>query len=196
MGLRKPEQLVFAAYMVLIPAFIFTLSFGISFFKPMITFRYLWPINAPFFFTLAALFVCGISSQKKHAFAAPLFVYMFAVGLNGIIPDIPSKGIEGYKEARAYIAADAAAHPEKKSVMLESAPQNAAYYGFEALPPYTGGEPYDVLYVLNDIFHLHEMEMYENMRDNNIAVDNLLKIYFDCDYPRGDGGMIFKKYHP
>jgi hypothetical protein len=195
MGLQRQEQLLFAAYNILIPAFVFTLSYGISFFRPMITFRYLWPINAPFFFALAALLVFCASSQKKYVFAAPLLVYMFAVGLNGIIPDIPSGGTEGYKEARAYIARDAAAHPDRVSVMLENAPQNAAYYGFEVLPHYTGDEPYDVLYVLNDIFHMHEMEMYENIRDKNIDTDDLLKIYFDYDYPRADGGMIFKKYH-
>jgi hypothetical protein len=193
-GILKKEQLLFTAYILLVPAFIFTLSFVISFFRPMITFRYLWPINAPFFFALAAVFVFCIYSRKRLAFAAPLTVYMIAVGLNGIIPDIPSGGNEGYREARAYIAADAAAHPGRKAVMLENAPQNAAYYGFEVLPAYSADEPCDVLYGLNDIFHLHEMEMYENMNRKNIDADNMLKIYFDYDYPRGDGGMIFKKY--
>jgi 4-amino-4-deoxy-L-arabinose transferase-like glycosyltransferase len=193
-GILKHEQLLFTAYILLVPACIFTLSYGISFFRPMISFRYLWPINGPFFFTLAAVFIYGVQSRKKFAFAAPLLIYMFAVGLNGVIPDIPSGGKEGYKEARAYIAADAAAHPDRKAVILESAPQNAAYYGFEALPAYSAEEPYDVLYGLNDIFHLHEMEMYENMESKNIDTDNMLKIYFDYDYPRGDGGMIFKKY--
>ncbi|MHB9293434.1 hypothetical protein Holit_02556 [Hollandina sp. SP2] len=192
-GILEKGQLVFMAYILLVPAFIFTLSFGISFFRPMISFRYLWPINAPFFFTLAAVFIYCVRSQKKFAFAAPLLVYMFAAGLNGIIPDIPSGGIEGYQEARAYIAADAAAHPDRKAVMLENAPQNAAYYGFEVLPAYSAEEPWDVLYGMNDIFHLHEMEMYENMDRKNINSDTMLKIYFDYDYPRGDGGVIFKK---
>jgi glycosyltransferase involved in cell wall biosynthesis len=95
--------------------------------------------------------------------------------------------------ARAYIAADAAAHPDRKAVMFENAPQNAAYYGFEVLPAYSAEEPYDVLYGLNDIFHLHEMEMYENMARKNIESDNMLKIFFYYDPPTGDGGMIFKK---
>jgi hypothetical protein len=119
---------------------------------------------------------------------------MFAVGLNGIRPDIPSGGIEGYKEARSYIAADAAAHPDRKAVMLENAPQNAAYYGFDPLPAYSADEPWDILYGLNDIFDLHEMDMYGNMKTKNIDADNMLKVYFDYVYPRGDGGMIFKKY--
>jgi hypothetical protein len=193
-GIRKKEQLVFTAYILLVPAFIFTLSYGISFFRPMISFRYLWPINAPFFFTLAAMFIYYVHSQKKIAFAAPLLAYMFAAGLNGVIPDIPSGGTEGYKEARAYIAADAAAHPDRKAVMLENAPQNAAYYGFESLPAYAAEEPCDVLYGLNDIFQLHEMEMYENMDRKNIDGNNMLKIFFDYDHPTGDGGLIFKKY--
>jgi hypothetical protein len=32
------------------------------------------------------------------------------------------------------------------------------------------------------------------MNQENLDADNMLKIYFDYDYPRGDGGMIFKKY--
>jgi hypothetical protein len=192
--LPKQEQVLFTSYIMLVPAFIFILSYGISFFKPMISFRYLWPINVPFFFALTAMLISCISSQRRLAFAAPLLVYMFAVGLNGIIPDIPGRGAEGYKEGRAYIAADAAAHPDRKSVMLENAPRNAAYYGFEVLPSYAEGEPYDVLYMLNDIFDLHEAVLYENMRIKNIQPDNLLKIYFECYTPRGDGGVIFKKY--
>jgi hypothetical protein len=195
-GILKQEQSVFVSYLVLVPACIFTLSYVISFVRPLIAFRYLWPVNAPFFFALAAVVVSCAAFHKKWAFAAPLLVYMFAVGLNGIQPDIPSGGIEGYKEARAYIAADAAAHPDRKSVMLENAPQNAAYYGFAPLPAYSAGESYDVLYGLNDIFHLHEMEMYDKMNAEHLDADNMLKIYFDYKYPRGDGGMIFKKYNP
>jgi hypothetical protein len=195
-GILKKEQFLFVAYLVLVPAFIFTLAYVISFVRPMITFRYLWPINAPFFFVLSAAFIFCISSRKKFAFAAPLLIYMFVVGLNGISPDIPGGGAEGFQEARAYIAADAAAHPDKKSVMLESAPENAAYYGFDPLPAYSADESYDVLYGLNDIFRLHEMETYEKMNAENIDTDNLLKIYFTYDYPQGDGDgrMIFKKY--
>jgi hypothetical protein len=196
-GLQKPEQFLFAVYCLIIPAFIFTMSYIISFFKPMIAFRYLWPVNVPFFFALAGILVVLVSSykNKKLKFAALALVYMLAVGLNGIIPDIPSGGTEGYKEARAYIAADAAAHPELKSVMLESTRQNAAYYGFEPLSSYSDSEPYDVLYILNDVFNMHEIEMYQDMRKKNINTDNLLKIYFDYDYPRADGGMVFKKYN-
>jgi hypothetical protein len=195
-GIQKQEQFLFLAYIVLVPACIFALSYVISFVRPLIAFRYLWPVNAPFFFALAAVFVSCVYSRKKFAFAAPLLVYMFAIGLNGIQPDIPSGGVEAYKESRAYIAADAAAHPDRKTVMLENAPQNAAYYGFDPLPAYSAGESYDVLYGLNDIFHLHEMEMYEKMNTERLDADNMLKIYFDYKYPRGDGGMIFKKYNP
>jgi hypothetical protein len=193
-GILKKGQFLFIGYIVFIPAFIFILAYGISFIRPMISFRYLWPINAPFFFALSAVVIFCLCSQKKFAFAVPVLIYMFSVGLNGINPDIPGGGTEGYKEARAYIAADAAAHPERKTVMLENAPQNAAYYGFDILPAYSADKSYDVLYVLNDIFYLHEMEMYEKMNAKNIDADNLLKIYFDFYHPRGDGGMIFKKY--
>ncbi|GHV32839.1 hypothetical protein AGMMS4952_23960 [Spirochaetia bacterium] len=138
--------------------------------------------------------VSCIGSQQKLKFAVPFVVYMFIVGLNGIIPDIPSGGTEAYKEARAYIAADAAAHPDRKAAMLDNAPQNAAYYGFPDLSLYSPGSPVNVLYVYNDIFHMHEIEVYDDLRSHAINSKGMLKIYFDYDYPRADGGMIFKKY--
>jgi hypothetical protein len=55
---------------------------------------------------------------------------------------------------------------------------------------------YLLLSVCNDIFHLHEMEMYDKMYAEHLDADNMLKIYFDYKYPWGDGGMIFKKYNP
>ncbi|MDR0721479.1 MAG: glycosyltransferase family 39 protein, partial [Treponema sp.] len=61
-GILKKGQLLFTAYLVLVPAFVFALSYGISFFRPMITFRYLWPISAPFFFALAAVFIYCVHS--------------------------------------------------------------------------------------------------------------------------------------
>jgi hypothetical protein len=195
-GILKQERFLFVLYLVLVPALIFTLSFVISFVRPLIASRYLWPVNAPFFFALAAVFVSCAASHKKWAFAAPLLFYMFAVGLHGIRPDIPGGGVEGYKQARAYIAADAAAHPDRQTVMLENAPQNAAYYGFDVLPGYSARESWDVLYVLNDIFRQHEAEMYEKMKEANLDADSMLKLYFEYEYPQGDGGMIFKKYNP
>jgi hypothetical protein len=190
----KDKQFYFVAYLVLVPSLIFTLSYLISFFKPMITFRYLWPVNAPFCFALAAVIVSCIGSQQKHKFVVPFVVYMFVVGLNGISPDIPSGGIEAYEEARAYIAADALAHPHRKVAMLDNAPQNAAYYGFPNLPLYSQDIPVDVLYVYNDIFRMHEIDVYDDLRSHDINSKGLLKIYFDYKYPRGDGGMILKKY--
>jgi hypothetical protein len=195
-GILNQEQFLFVGYLVLVPTLIFTLSLVISFVRPLIAVRYLWPVNAPFFFALAAALVSCAASHKKWAFAAPLLVYMFVVGLNGIRPDIPGGGVEGYKQGRAYIAADAAAHPDRKSVMLENAPQNAAYYGFDVLPAYSAQESWDVLYVLNDIFRMHEMEMYDKMYAEHLDPDNMLKIYFTDEYSRGDGGIIFKKYNP
>jgi len=192
--LPQNDQKSFSAYLLLIPAFIFTFAYAISFIKPMIAFRYLWPINAPFCFALAAAGIFFIQNLQKWRFIMPLLVYMFVVGLNGITPDIPSGGIEGYKEARAYIAADAAAHPERKAAMLDNASANAAYYGYPNLPSYAENTQADVLYVLNDIFYIHEINMYEELRKHNINEEDMLKIYFDYKYPRGDGNVIFKYY--
>ena len=188
------DQKSFTAYLLLTPAFIFMLAYVISFVRPMITFRYLWPINAPFCFALAAVGIFFIYRMQKSYLPAIILIYIFVVSLNGITPDIPSGGIDGYKEARAYIAADAAAHPEQKAVMLDNAPANAAYYGCQNLPSYAENTQADVLYVLNDIFNIHEMNMYDELRKQNINEDGMLKIYFDYKYPRGDGNVIFKYY--
>jgi hypothetical protein len=191
---NRPESLYFTPYCILIPAFIFCCAFLISLVKPMITFRYLWPICAPYLFALAAVCISRSAIKGSGRFAEILLAYMVVAGLHRIIPDIPSGGTEGYKEARAYIAADAAAHPERKAALLEDTSSIAAYYGYENLPVYHAGEQYDVIYVLNDIFHMHEIEMYENIREHKMDADNMLKIRFDYDYPRGDGSVIFKKF--
>jgi len=192
--LPQNDQKSFTAYLLLTPAFIFTFAYVISFIKPMIAFRYLWPISAPFCFALAAAGIFFIQGLTKWRFIMPLLVYMFIVGLNGITPDIPSGGIEGYKEARAFIAADAAAHPERRAAMLDNAPANAAYYGYPNLPSYAENTQADVLYVLNDIFNIHEINMYDELRKHNINEEDMLKIYFDYKYPRADGNVIFKYY--
>jgi hypothetical protein len=46
---NSTESMYFAPYCILAPAFIFCCAFLISFVKPMITFRYLWPVCAPYF---------------------------------------------------------------------------------------------------------------------------------------------------
>ena len=132
--------------------------------------------------------------ELRHSCISPLLVYMVVVGLYGTVPDIPSGGIEGYKEARAYIAADAASHPERKPVMLNNAPGNAQYYRFPVLPSYSENKNATVLYVYNDIFDMHEIEMYKAVREAGIEDSDMIKILFDCKYPRRDRGFIFKKY--
>jgi hypothetical protein len=194
LGVVADTQRPFIAYLILIPAFMFTLAFGISFFKPMIQFRYLWPISAPFCFAFAAALVYCLGTRPRLRLFVPLAAYALIAGLYSLSPDIPSGGVEAYREARAYIAADAAAHPERKSVMLDNAPENARYYGYPVLAAWQPDSDADVLYVYNDIFHMHEMEMYDTLRAHGIDDRNMLKVYFDYLYPRGDGGMVFKKY--
>ena len=191
-SILRGDQAPFAAYLLLIPAFTFTLAYLISFVKPMIAFRYLWPINAPYCFALVAAGIFCIQARQKLKFIAPLLVYMVVAGLHGIIPDIPSGGTEGYKEARAYIAADAAAHPEKRAAMLDNHPANAAYYRYPNLPSFSEDGWVDVLYIYNDVFEMHEQNMYEKVREWGFDDRRILKIYFDYDYPREDGGVIFK----
>jgi hypothetical protein len=188
----RNDQMPFAAYLLMLPAFIFILAYLISFVKPLITLRYLWPINAPFCFALAAIGIFCIHNLQKWRFITPLLVYMFIIGLHGLFPDIPSGGTEGYRQARAYIAADAAANPERQAVMLNNAPANAAYYGYPNMLSFTQNPQADVLYILNDIFEMHEIDMYDKLKALNINDGRMLKVYFDYEYPREDGNVIFK----
>jgi len=192
---ERNEQLL-AAYLITLPAFIFILAFVISFVRPMIAFRYLWPISAPYCLALAAcviiFFHAGCFAVRKQRVVTPFLIFIFIVGLYGIIPDIPSGGTEGYREARAYIAADAAAHPGKKAAMLDNAPANAAYYRYPQLPLFVRDAGTDVLYVYNDIFKMHENDMYAAFRPLGLSDSRMLKVYFDYEYPRADGGVIFK----
>ena len=185
-------QISFIAYVVLIPVFIFILAYVISLAKPMIDFRYLWPISAPFCFAIASAVVFCVRRIEKWRFAAPLLVYAFVVGLHGLFPDIPGGGTEGYRQARAYIAADAAARPDKKVAMLENAPANAAYYGFENLPSFSQLPDAEIVYVYNDIFYMHEMTMYDRLYEHDLDPSRVLKILFEGKYPWSDGNVVFK----
>jgi len=188
----RNNQIPFAAYLLTLPASIFILAYLISFIKPLIAFRYLWPINAPFCLILAAAGIFCIHNLQKWRFIAPLLVYMFVIGLYGLSSNILNRGTEGYKQARAYIAADAAAHNGKKAVMLDNAPANAAYYGYTNLPSFNPNTKADVLYIFGDRTQMHEMNMYDELRKLNLDDMRILKIIFDYEYPRGDGSVIFK----
>ncbi|MDR2481570.1 MAG: glycosyltransferase family 39 protein [Spirochaetaceae bacterium] len=189
---NRTESLRFAPYCILLPAFMFCCAFLISLVKPLISIRRFWPICAPYFFALAAVFISRIAD--KYRFLKILFAYMVIAGLHRLTPDLPAGGTEGYREARAYIAADAAAHPERKAALLTDTSPIAAYYGYEELPVYRKGEQYDVLYVLHGVYSMNETDMYETLHIHKMDADNMLKIRFDYDFPRGDGNVIFKKF--
>jgi hypothetical protein len=188
------DQAGFTAYLLLTPVFIFMLAFVISFFKPMISFRYVWPICAPFGFALAAAGIFLIQARQGWRFLTPLLVYVFVLGLSGITPDIPGGGFQYYKEGYSYIAADMAAHPERSAAMLNSVPAIAAYYRCPEPPVYA--PPPDVLYLDNTVdINWNEFFMYRRLRQSDIDDSRILKIYFARTAAGlSDGGIIFKKY--
>jgi len=79
-----------------------------------------------------------------------------------------------------------------KAAMLDNAPANAAYYRYPNLPSFVQNPQADILYIYNDIFEMHEIEMYDEFRSLNLDDSRMLKIIFDYEYPRGDGNVIFK----
>jgi hypothetical protein len=174
-------------YSIFMPVTVFVMAFLISFVKPLIDFRYLLPVNYPFFLVIVAILV---SWRRKHPVlkAAGIFlVWTAAFSLYQGKAGIPGGGYEYYREARAYIAADAAAHPGAKSSMADNAPEIARYYGFPDMPAYSGGGSFEVVYVFNNIFHMHENEMYDTLAKHGLDDTNMLKII------PSDKIVLFKK---
>jgi hypothetical protein len=186
------RQTAFCAYIVFMPCLIFILAYAISRVKPMLSFRYLMPVNLPFFLAAAAVVIhrCRHHKQLKLLYIFLIWscgICLYETRHNGGSASIPGNGTEAYKEAREYIARDAAAHREHRAAMLDSAPAIAAYYGFEEIPAYSPEKSFDVLYVLNNIFFIHEADMYEALQKQGIADTHLLKIRVD------DDELVFKK---
>jgi 4-amino-4-deoxy-L-arabinose transferase-like glycosyltransferase len=180
------KQIAFCAYLVFVPCLTFVLAYAVSLVKPMISFRYLMPVNLPFFLASAAIAIRMCRRHKTLKMLCVFLVWTFSLCLyetphDGGSASIPGNGTEAYREARGYIALDAASHPRKKSAMLDNAPEIAAYYGYEDIPAYSADESWDVLYVLNSIFNIHEPDMYEALREYNIDDANLLKIRVNSD---------------
>jgi hypothetical protein len=185
-------QIIFSAYIVFIPCLIYALAYVISLVKPMIAFRYLMPINLPFMLCVCAVFVYLCAGHPKIKYFCIFIVWAFALGLyetthDGGIASIPGNGTESYKEARAFIAADSAAHPQKKSAMLDNAPEVAKYYDYDDMPHWTKEGGFDVMYVFNDIFYMHEYDMYDTLANHGFD-DKILKIRIN------DDTFVFKKY--
>jgi hypothetical protein len=178
------RQIVFSVYLVFVPCLIFVLAYMISLVKPMVGFRYLMPVNLPFFLTIAAAAIYMCRQHKTLRMVCVFLVWAFSVCLyetqnNGGSASIPGDGTKAYKEARGYIALDAASHPEKRAAMLDNAPAIAAYYGYDDIPAYSAKELCDVVYILNSIFVFGESDMYKALREHNLADTKVLKIRVD-----------------
>ncbi|GHT68592.1 hypothetical protein FACS1894110_16500 [Spirochaetia bacterium] len=175
------------AYILCIPALVFMLSFLISFFKPMIGYRYLMPVNFPFLLSIVAAAIAAL--PKNRIGLSLVLVLLLSNGIYGSRSDIPGGGYEYYKESRRYITLDAQAHPDKKAAMLDNAPHLAAYYHEPDLPRYSPNEHYDVIYVFNREFDMHEHQMYDELFKAGLDDSNMLKII-------PDGRIVIFKLFP
>jgi hypothetical protein len=187
-GIFTRKQALFVEYVVSIPALVFTLSFFISFVKPMISFRYLLPVSFPFFLSAGAVLISAFGKSPTMKYLAVFLVWAASLSLYEGKPGIPGGGYASYRQARAFIAADTAAHPNAKASMLDPADENARYYGFTEIPGYDPTAGQDVLYVFNDIFHMNEQEQYENLHARGLNDENMLIIIPNNEV------VIFKKY--
>jgi hypothetical protein len=195
---ENKKQLTFCSYIAFMPCTIFVLAFIISFVKPMISFHYIMPVSLVFLLVAFSVFIYMCRHHPKLKYFCALFIWTFSSALSEAGYSFGSDSIHGdkteaYKEAREYIALDSAAHSECRSAMLDNSPDIAVYYGYTNLPSYppppqVAASDFDVLYVLNDIYHIHEMEMYDELNMHNIDDYNLLKICVNNDT------VVFKKY--
>lgn len=133
------RQLAFCLYTVFMPCAIFVLAFIISFVKPMISFHYIMPASLVFLLIAFSLFVYICGRHPKLKYFCALFIWTFSGALSETGYGFGSDSLHGdkrdaYKEAREYIAMDAAAHPGYISAMLDNAPDIAAYYGYTDMP--------------------------------------------------------------
>ncbi|MHC6201684.1 glycosyltransferase family 39 protein [Breznakiellaceae bacterium SP9] len=163
------------AYILCIPALVFMLSFLISFFKPMIGYRYLMPVNFPFLLSIAAAVIAALPKNKTGLSLA--LVLLLSNGIYESQADISGgAGYAYYRESRRYITLDAQAHPTQKAAMLDNAPHLAAYYHERDLPRYSPNERYDVIYVFNREFAMSEQQMYDELFKAGLDDSNMLKI--------------------
>ena len=140
------RQLAFCLYAAFMPCAIFALAFVISFFKPMISFHYIMPVSLVFFLIAFSVFVYICGRHPKLKYFCALFIWTFSGALSESGYSFGSDSLHGdkteaYKEAREYIARDAAAHPEYRSAMLDNAPDIAAYYGYTDILDYPPPPP-------------------------------------------------------
>jgi hypothetical protein len=181
-------QKTFILYAVSVPVLIFVLAFVISIFKPLIDYRYLQPVNFPFFVLIMVMFIFLFRKYKTNKYAALVFIWVFSFSLYDGKARIPGGGYEYYKESRAYISADIKAHPERKSAILDNTSHLARYYGEPDVPEYKSGSTADVVYVFNDIFCMHQESMYGELQEHGLDDANILKII------PSEKIFIFKKY--
>ncbi|GHV39796.1 hypothetical protein AGMMS49546_12490 [Spirochaetia bacterium] len=170
-------------YCVFVSCLILTESFLISLVRPILTLRYL-SICLPFVLSAAAVFfTLKFPHQLRIAAVVPL--WLFAVAMYHFVPNTTTFDVS--KEAWLYISADAAAHPDRSTAVLERYDAQEGYYKYEDLSLYQGGPEPDLLYV--SPLHCVEQEMYDlNLARYRVEDEGILKVQVD------DTKKIFKKY--
>jgi hypothetical protein len=166
------------AYMLGIPALVFTLGFLVSIKKPMIDYRYLMPISYPFLLAVMAAAIAALPQNKAGAAAQVLLVLLLGGGIYTIRfgLTIHGGGYEFYRESRRFITLDTQARPDKKSAMLDNAPRLAAYYHEPEIPEFSPDLQYDLIYVFNQPPNMRESSMYNALDDAALDDSNMVKI--------------------
>jgi len=163
-------------YLVFSLSTVFLIAFGVSMlYRPILSARYLiilYPFLIAFLAVIFAQILPGITSKYAYAVCA---VFMFLWLVNGYETNRGGSS-SVFRESLAFIAHEAAAHPERTS--LELSPYSyyrlEHFYGYNTVSPYSPGDNYDVLFF--NPLHRSQKAMFATLNNLAINQNSVLKI--------------------
>jgi hypothetical protein len=175
------EQTLFFDYTLVTPAFIFLIAFVFSFFRPIISWKYL-VVCLPFIMIAVSLAGTDFVFRRKLVIPGIVLSYAFLIVLSQAEP---GGNYDVYKANQIYITSDVEAHPQR-SASLIGKPEYIDFYRLPRFPLYTKDGRDDIVYI-NPVY-ADEQETYEILARSSLNGSGLLKIISD------DRRVIFKKF--
>ena len=158
-------------YTVYAVSFIYIAAYIVSLKRPILTLRYL-SICLPFVFSAVPVVIFNAGRRGKMDVVIRFLMVIAFINISSHIEPYFGGGFyDIYKEAQEYISADAAAHSLRAAGINDRDP---SYYNLVKIPPFTGTEAYDVVYV-NPI-HTDENKMLRMLSAAGLDNKNILRI--------------------
>jgi hypothetical protein len=181
--LIRRRQVFLLDYSLFVIGLMFILAFLISLYRPIFTKKYM-SLCFPLLMAALSVFFTLNFSLKLQKYVLAICAVLFIFELYEKAPFAP--GYDVYKESRAYIAYDEAAHSGVKAAEL-SPPvddagssfrsNNAAFYRYQDIPLFGREDDVDVLYI--NLLNMDDDAIYDLMADYGISEENVLKIMVD-----------------